>query len=56
MLQAMGFGIFLIVMSIFLPDVLHALEEFLLAFLHMGTAVVSSITPPQTGVVLQTLQ
>ena len=44
--QAIGFALLLIVIGIFLPDVLHALEEFLLTLLDKATSFIDTLNVP----------
>jgi len=44
--QAIGFAVIIIVVGIFLPDVLHALEEFLLTLLSKATFFVGALNVP----------
>jgi len=43
---AIGLCLLIVVLGVFLPDVLRALETFLLTFLEKGTAMISAIQPP----------
>lgn len=43
--SAVGLAAMIIVMSVFLPDVLHAIEEFLLVLFGRATAVLNTIQP-----------
>lgn len=45
MLQALGLAAMIAVLGIFMPDVLRALQNFLLTLLLRATAVVGSIQP-----------
>ena len=46
MAAAIGFAILIIVAGVFLPDVLHALEELLLTLLSKATFFVSTLNVP----------
>ena len=48
MRNAIAFAAVIIVFSIFMPDVLHAVETFLLVFFNTGTAVLQAL-PPATA-------
>jgi len=43
--KAIGFGVMVVVFAVFLPDVLRALQEFLLTFFERATALVGAIHP-----------
>lgn len=43
MWKALGFAMFLVVLAIFMPDVLRAIEAFLLAFFDKGAAIINSL-------------
>jgi len=45
-MQIIGFAILLIVVGIFLPDVLHALEEFFLTLLSKATLFIDTLHVP----------
>ena len=43
MWRALGFAMFLIVLAILMPDVLHAIEAFLLAFFSKGAEIINAL-------------
>ncbi len=43
MWKALGFAMFLVVLAIFMPDVLHAIEAFLYAFFDKGAAIINAL-------------
>ena len=46
MFQAIGLAAVIVVLGIFMPDVLDALQNFLLTLLQRATLVLDSIQPP----------
>ena len=44
--QAIGFAVILIILGIFLPDVLHALEDLFLTLLAKATMFVDTLQVP----------
>jgi hypothetical protein len=43
--KAIGFAVLIVVLAVFLPDVLHALQEFLLTFFARATALLNAVQP-----------
>ncbi|TSC82590.1 MAG: hypothetical protein G01um101420_257 [Parcubacteria group bacterium Gr01-1014_20] len=42
--SAIGFAAVVVVLGVFMPDVLHALQTFLLAFLEKATLIFQTLT------------
>jgi len=43
MMQAIGLAALIVVMAVFLPDVFHALEGFLLTFFEIATDILEGV-------------